>query len=380
MNLDLKTIVNVSVNLAARAAARKGFNVALIMGPSKVINEAERVRIYTSLAAMVQDGFTQETPEYKAAQLYFSQSPTPVKVAIGVKGEKESFVDAAEACRAKNGEWYVLIPLDAEDADILALAAWTESATPDTLFAYTTNDASNLSDARTDDAGEQTDGIFKRLKAKNYQRSFGIFSKNSYAAAAVMGYAMGQNRGTSNSAFTLAYKKLVGVTTDDLTEAQVQYVCGDSETPGVNGNVYVTRANSYDILQNGCMANGAYFDEVLNLDMLKNRITLNVMDLLATSPKIPQLDPGVTMIVNAINVACEEFVKTGFIGAGIWNGQEVLDLKKGTVLPNGYIVLAESVDTQSQADRDARKAPPIYVCVKTAGAIHYVVIAVNVNR
>lgn len=149
MNLDLKTIINVSVNLAARAAARKGFNVALIMGPSEVINKAERVRIYTSLAAMVQDGFTQEAPEYKAAQLYFSQSPTPVKVAIGVKGKEESFVDAAEACRAKNGEWYVLIPLNAEDADILALAAWTESATPDTLLAYTTNNTSNLSDTRT---------------------------------------------------------------------------------------------------------------------------------------------------------------------------------------------------------------------------------------
>lgn len=380
MALDLKTIINVSVNLASRAAARKGFNVALILGPSTVISTAERVRIYTSLSAMVQDGFTTDLPEYKAAQLYFSQSPTPVKVAIGAKGEEETFVDAAEDCRQKNGEWYVLIPLDAEDADILLLAAWAESATPDTLLAYTTSDESNLSSEQKSDALEQTDGIFKRLKAKNYRRSFGQFSKNNYAVAATMGYAMGQNRGTSNSAFTLAYKKLVGVITDDLTEAQVQYVCGDSETAGVNGNVYVNRADSYDILQEGCMADGTYFDEVLNLDMLKNRITLNIMDLLTSSPKIPQTEAGVTLLINTINVACEEFVKTGFIAPGVWNGDEVLNLTKGTTLPNGYLVLAESVDDQSQADRDARKAPPIYVCVKTAGAIHYVILAVNVNR
>ena len=195
-----------------------------------------------------------------------------------------------------------------------------------------------------------------------------------------MGYAMGQNRSTSNSAFTLAYKKLVGVTTDDLTETQVQYVCGDSETEGVNGNVYVNRADSYDILQEGCMADGTYFDEILNLDMLKNEITLSVMDLLTSQPKIPNTDAGVVSIINVINVACNKFVKTGFIAPGVWNGGEVLNLTNGTTLDAGYIVMAEAVADQSQADRDARKAPPIYVCIKTAGAIHYVTIAVNVNR
>ena len=380
MQLDLKTIVNVQVNLSARSAARKGFNVALILGPSTVIDTAERVRIYTSVSAMLQDGFTSDTAEYKAAQLYFSASSSPTKLAVGVKGEDETFAAAAEACRAANGEWYVLIPLGAEDADILELAAWAESASPDTLLAYTTSDNSNLSDVPTGEAGEQTDAIFKRLKAKSYRRSFGQYSKTSHAVAATMGYAMGQNRSTSNSAFTLAYKKLVGVTTDDLTETQVQYVCGDSETEGVNGNVYVNRADSYDILQEGCMADGTYFDEILNLDMLKNEITLSVMDLLTSLPKIPNTDAGVVSIINVINVACNKFVKTGFIAPGVWNGGEVLNLKNGTTLDAGYIVMAEAVADQSQADRDARKAPPIYVCIKTAGAIHYVTIAVNVNR
>jgi hypothetical protein len=380
MQLDLKTIVNVQVSLSARSAARKGFNVALILGPSTVISTAERVRTYTSVSAMLQDGFTSDSAEYKAAQLYFSASSSPTKLAVGVKGESETFLAAAEACRAKNGEWYVLIPLDAENADILELAAWAESASPDTLLAYTTDDESNLSDIATGEAGEQTDAIFKRLKAKSYRRSFGQYSQTQYAVAATMGYAMGQNRSSSNSAFTLAYKKLVGVTTDDLTETQVQYVCGDSETSGVNGNVYVTRADSYDILQEGCMADGTYFDEILNLDMLKNEITLSVMDLLTSQPKIPNTDSGVATIVNVINVACEKFVKTGFIASGEWNGGEVYSLENGTTLDAGYLVMAEPVADQSQADRDARKAPPIYVCIKTAGAIHYVTIAVTVNR
>lgn len=128
------------------------------------------------------------------------------------------------------------------------------------------------------------------------------------------------------------------------------------------------------------MADGTYFDEILNLDMLKNEITLSVMDLLTSLPKIPNTDAGVASIINVINVACNKFVKTGFIAPGVWNGGEVLNLENGTTLDAGYIVMAEAVADQSQADRDARKAPPIYVCIKTAGAIHYVTIAVNVNR
>ena len=371
--LDLKTIINISVNLASRAAARKGFNVALILGSSSVIAKEERVRIYTSVSAMLSDGFTTESEEYKAALLYFSANSSPQKLAVGVKAEEESFLEAAQACRAKNGEWYVLIPLNAEISDISELADWVEAATPDTVLAYTTDDEAVLSEA----AGG---GIFKALKEKNYSRSFGQYSRNGCAVAATMGYAMGKNRGTSNSAFTLAYKELPGVTTDDLTETQVQYVCGDDNTEGVNGNVYVNRQGSYDILQMGCMANGSYFDEILHLDMLKNDITLNVMDLLVSRSKIPGTNPGVAEIVTVINVACDKYVKTGFIAPGIWNGGEVFTLENGDMLPSGYVVMAEDVDDQSQADRDARKAPPIYVCVKLAGALHFVTIALNVNR
>ena len=41
---------------------------------------------------------------------------------------------------------------------------------------------------------------------------------------------------------------------------------------------------------------------------------------------------------------------------------------------------SEAIDDQSQADRDARKSPPIYICVKLAGSIEFVTIEVYVNR
>ena len=70
----------------------------------------------------------------------------------------------------------------------------------------------------------------------------------------------------------------------------------------------------------------------------------------------------------------------GFIAPGQWNGSACLTLKTGDYLQQGYVVLSEAIDDQDQADRDARKAPPIYVCTKLAGAIESVIIQVNVNR
>ena len=48
LKLDLSPIVDVVLNVSAKAAARKGFNVGLILGPSTVISTEERVRVYTN--------------------------------------------------------------------------------------------------------------------------------------------------------------------------------------------------------------------------------------------------------------------------------------------------------------------------------------------
>lgn len=384
IKLDLRPIVKVDINLSAKAAARKGFNVGLILGSSDVIPVSERVRVYTSPAAMLADGFANTSDEYVAAQLYFNQSPQPDKLCVGVidTANSEDKATAMEACRLANSEWYEFVALGAADAESEALAAWAESATPRTLHMYTTHSSDVLQPTYDeDDPTEQIQDVFMKLKANNYRRSWGVYnSGNANAAAAWMGKANGLNSGTAGSMFTMAYKSAVGITTDSLTEAQVQYVAGSRTTTGNNGNVYVTRAEDYDLLQQGYMADGTSFDEIMGLDMLENDIILNVMDLLAQSRKVPQTRAGVASIINVINQACDKHVRTGFIAPGQWNGPQCLELMTGDYLDAGYLVQSDDLDSQPQADRDKRISPTIYVCAKLAGAIEFVVIEVNVNR
>ena len=384
-NLDLKPIVKVDINLSLKAAARKGFNLALVVGDSAVIPTTERVRIYTQAAQLLSDGFTNQSPEYKAAVLYFGQKPEPDKLAVGVidTANSETWVDAFNACRSANSEWYVFVPLGASDSDVITLAPVVEAASPDTVMYYTTNTSDVLQPTYDEsEPPEQIDDVFMTLKAALYRRSMGFYCGTAGvdSAAAWAGVAMGLNSGTADSMFTMAYKSAVGVSPDDLTETQVQYVAGSRSTTGNNGNVYIQRAEEYNLLQQGYMADKTSFDEILGLDVLKNAIQLNVMDLLAHSRKVPYTEPGVVMIENVIAQACQASVTTGFIAPGKWTGFKCLDLNYGDYLPNGYLIQHEPVDDVQQAMKDNRIAPPIYVCCKLAGAIEFVTIEVNVNR
>ena len=380
--LNLKAIVKVDVNLALKAAVRKSFNLGLIIGTSAIISVAQRVKIYASAADLLSDGFLSTSDEYKAAVLYFSQHPEPDKLAVGIKASGESWVEAFTACRAANSEWYMFVPLGISDDEAVTLAASVEAADPDTMMLYTTHTDDVLQETYDESTPPvRVQDVFMRMKALLYRKSWGVYCDDSTeSAAAWMGVACGLNSGTNNSAFTMAYKSAVGVATDALSEAQVQYVAGSRSSVGNNGNVYVTRAEEYNLLQQGYMADGSSLDEVLNLDMLKNDIRLNVMDLLARNRKIPQTEGGMTLIENVINAACDKHVNTGFIAPGVWKGLRCLDLEYGDYLPSGYLVQHEPIDTQAQADRERRIAPPFYVCVKQAGAVEFVIIEVNVNR
>jgi len=78
--------------------------------------------------------------------------------------------------------------------------------------------------------------------------------------------------------------------------------------------------------------------------------------------------------------ACELAVDRGFLAPGRWTGDNILNLMYGDTLVKGYVCQSESYDTQSQADREARKAMPVYISIKEAGAVHSITNGVWVNR
>ena len=282
--------------------------------------------------------------------------------------DAETAVQAVQSARQANSEWYALSSVASlSNQDILDISAYIESTTnssPSTYFANSSDSSIFSNDT----------SLFSSLKGLKYSITIGTASLKPYTHVGIMGYAMGQTRDTANSSYTLGLKGIPGTTADNLTATQVANVENN------NGNVYINRGSYYDMYEPGKVFSGAWYDEIIQLDKLCNNIQLDVMDLLYSNPKIPQTNAGMARILSTLETRCQEAVKVGFVAPGQWNGSEILNLQTGDYLATGYLIQSETFESQSQADRDARKAPYIYIALKLAGAIQSVVIQVDVNR
>jgi hypothetical protein len=307
---------------------------------------------------------------------------TGLKVDITAVGE--SPLDAVQACRLASGAWYCFMYANAQSStDIKAVSAWVQSQIG-TFYFQTTQDADSYNGVKPN--------LITDLFAANSRRTWmqwastqgGLYPNQIYFTAAVMGCAMANNTQLAGSAYTMKFSAgvpLVGVYTEPLTYSQITNIEGLDTDSGPNCNLYINYANSYQILEQGtCSAAGQFFDEILNLDILASNIQYNILNVLTSVPKVPQTEPGQAQLEQAVEAALAQSAATGFIGSGVWNGKQVLKLTPGTALPLGYMVQSDRFANQSPADRQLRKAMPIYVCLIEAGAIHFVTIQVLVQR
>ncbi len=129
------------------------------------------------------------------------------------------------------------------------------------------------------------------------------------------------------------------------------------------------------------MSNGDFFDERHGLDWLQNYVQTDLFNALYTSTtKIPQTEAGITRLLTVVEKSLDQAVSNGLVAAGVWNGGDIGQITAGDTLTKGYYVYAQPLSSQSQADREARKAPLIQAAIKLAGAVHYADVQINVVR
>lgn len=379
--LPLNRVTNVTVTLSARAAQGRNFGSMLILGNSTVIPITERLRLY-SAPDDIGDDFGVDSEEYKAAVIWFSQSPQPTQLYVGrwvsslasaESGTIETLLEAVNALLDFN-VWYGLhlaVP-EADypaDADIIPISASIESSTVSRIFAITSDEANILSSAVDTD-------LASKLKAAKYSRSFIQYSSTSpYAALSSFGRAFTVNFNGSNTTITLKFKQLPGVTYETIGTSQANAL------EAKNSNVYVYYENDTAILEQGVMCNGDFFDERHGLDWLQNAVqTADYNTLYTSTTKIPQTDAGTTTRIANIEKVLDTADKNGLFAPGIWTGGPMGQLSTGDTLTKGYYTWADTVDNQLQTDREARKGVPIQVAAKLAGAVHYGDVAITVVR
>lgn len=277
----------------------------------------------------------------------------------------------AGVARVDGRGWYALIfaaSVALTDAQHLAVSAYVEASSDKHLYGITTAQATCLDPTNTTDIGSQA-------MLATYMRTAVQYSTFSpYAMASFFGRALTVNFEGADTTITMKFKIQPGVRAELLSATNA------STLAAKRINVYVQYNNGTSIIEEGVMSGRAYFDEMHGLDWLANRIQTDVYNILYQSPKIPQTDPGIHILVATADGGLSQGVTNGLIAPGRWNAPGFGELAPGDLLASGWYCFAASVDSQSAAQRDARIAPLIQIAVKLAGAVHFSDVLINVNR
>jgi hypothetical protein len=218
-------------------------------------------------------------------------------------------------------------------------------------------------------ANDETD-LGSRFKAVNNDRVIMLYDANdSFAVAGIAGIYGTVNYDARQSTITVMYKVPKGIAAEELSSSEADVL------QAKNYNVFARYKGDVAIIQYGTVASGRFIDTIVGFDWLASTIQDNIFNLLLTSKKVPMTNSGMQQISAEIARACEKAVYNGLLNGdgGTWNLPDIFGvIRKGQVLPKGYLIDYPNLSTLSDSDRQKRKSVPFTVYVIEAGAVHVV--------
>ena len=365
--LSINTIASVVVNTVRAAASSASFDTGLLLVPDANYTDERRLQTYHSATEATEGltalGFVSTSEAYKSAVKYFAASPAPSRLMVSCYPTSELVWDALTDVLALTADFYGVMPcgtLTNETTSGLAMRVEALSV-PVALFAPVTSYSTAVNSA------------LDQLYRGQYKRTLPFCCESVSDCAAVMGTAMGLELSHKGSAFALCYKTIQGIQPADLTQTQVDNI------KRKNGNVYITRGYTHFLLENGTMANGQRYDEILYIDKIANDLQNAAVSMLAENPdKMPQTDDSTAQFINRFSSILMNYTGMGVLATAAWRGSDIGPIAFGDIIENGFLMWADSYDDQSDADRAAHRAMPIQVALTLAGSIESIVITVNV--
>lgn len=224
----------------------------------------------------------------------------------------------------------------------------------DKMFGTTTNSILALT--------ASTNDILSALQLAGYDNTFGVYSSSraEYPECSVMGRLFTVDYTPSNSAITLMFKQLPGITQENLSSSQIGYLQdkGGNLFDSVGGNA---------MYSNGQQVSGRFTDEVHALAWLKSELENEVFAAMyLRTTKIPYTNGGVAILAQAMEGVLDRAFAGDVLGSG--------ELADGTVVQKGYTISTVPVSQVSTADKEQRIYRHLGFTALGSGAIHSVTI------
>lgn len=340
--------------------------------------------IQTAIRALTTPGapYTQAVVTYKGGRFYLTSGNTGESATVGYAedaatgtpiagflqwqlgdgarvsngSDTETLAQALTASQDANQDWYGAA-FTAEtrapsfNDQWVEAAAWTQARVK--MLAYDTEDRTNLDPLNNTSVAYQLD------QAK-YDRTLGVFNDTpgDYGAVSALARLFTVNYNTANSAITLKFKQLPGVTVANI------YASEKAALDAVHLNAYVNVGGN-SMLAEGVMFGGRFADEVHGIDWLQNAVETNVFGKLYTdTTKTAMTDSGAASLQQQVEKGLDQAILNGLGAPGYLND--------GTYLAKGYRTDVVKIEDHNQSDKERRIGPPITFVLIGAGAIHSV--------
>ena len=195
-------------------------------------------------------------------------------------------------------------------------------------------------------------------------------------AAAYLGRGLSTDFSGSGTAITMHGKNLVGITPDTtIGDAQMAM----AKAAGID--VYVNISGIFMVF---CSSANTWWDTVYNTDWFSMNLQVAGFNyLIPVNFKIPQTTDGMNGLRDAYQTVCNTAITSGVAAPGKWTAAVPVGVSSALFLSNiqrvGYYIWFRPIGDQAPSDRAARKAPPIQVALKFAGAIHSSNVIVQLN-
>lgn len=373
--LDITNVITISLSAAQTGLGEYNVNNLAIFSadtPAESFGDLG-YKIYKAPKEVGVDFGTTSTT-YKMALAVFAQTPNILNgngYLTVIPFASSSEVLASAITRAESlVQFFGILSTKDYDAEEVSAAAAVVQTLNKILFVVS-NSASDI--AATGSFHDIAEAGYDKTRCLAYLSETTEPAK--VMAAAYAGRALSTAFEGSNTTSTMHLKDLIGITADPtMTQTQLNLCqsCG--------ADAYVNIAGVAKTFTSG--ANG-FFDQVYNRCWFLGALEVAGFNALAkVSTKVPQTEPGMTILKGAYRLVCDRAVRNGYVAPGAWNSADRfgdVEAMLRNIEEVGYYIYSLPVNQQAQTEREERKAPLVQIAIKEAGAIHSSNVLVYIN-
>lgn len=341
---NLDRIVKMQISLRTSAVQQLLFSGLMLVGETLMPDRVRRVSSADELLTDVSFGLLSSSPLYRAAQVAFSQTPSPADIYIGRMGSEEDVATAMAAIAADDNSFYGFVDTSRATAKAIEFAEWAEANQKLHVLALQPSDMA--------DVGNLMEG----LQDGNFFRTAWWYTTDKTAAWPDVAITAKKFQ-TLPGGETWANSTLSAVPSTNISETLYNLVRDH------NGNTFEPFRN-LSITQIGKTAGGEWIDVIRFRDWLQEEARTSIFNRLVNN-RIPYTDPGIEIVGQALGAALDLGVRRQGISPPELNAE-------GTAMMPSYIIRLPRSAQVSFSDKAARLLRDVSFTARLAGAIHAV--------